>query len=481
MPKVKRPLMQLVRKFRLTKKRSFILLFLILGSVVALLTNLNDLDSNLHLDYVRDIQESGVIPIYHPHLFQSNAAQAPFPYPLGYHLAMAALPHWVSLYKVLGVVFAGVSLILVIKLHKLFGFGRNIAVITPLVLSLSFSRFTIIPHSDMFALMLVLLSTYATLRYILDGKSVYIALAVGSGFYASMTREIALMTLLFVWLVLWFKYNNQRTRLFQVLIPIILLTGLGYYLVNPVLRGTNLLYPLQGLSDPNAYGWYMSHLSFWSILAHGYFLQVLGIIVVAFTAFIPLFLTKPQDRTLALVFGSQIMLIFILMPSVAGLARYIMFTLPFLAIAYGNIFKNYKRWLPVLFVGILIVYPAQGLHVNARIPNDFDNIAHHIDENDFVLTREQAQLAYRIRCRAGWTSLFWSGDLYDTFENVEKLENFITKHGVTHVLIDKGLITPADSPMIGEEAVKYPQDWVNKVESIGLKIDETKHYILYEV
>lgn len=430
---------------------------------------------------MREIQESGKIPVYHPHLFQSNAAQSPFPYPLGYHLAMTALPHWISLYKVLGVVFAGVSLILVIKLHKLFGFGRNLAVITPLVLSLSFSRFAIIPHPDMFALMLVLLSTYATLRYILEGKPIYIALAVGSGFYASMTREIALMTLLFVWLVLWFKYNNQRMRLFQILIPIILFTGLGYYLVNPVLRGTNLLYSLQGSPDPKAYEWYMDHLSFWNILAHGYSLQALGIIVVAFTAFIPLFLTKPQDRTLALVFGSQIILIFILMPSVAGLARYVMFTLPFLTIAYGNIFKNCKRWLPILFVGTLILYPAQGLHVNARIPNDFDNISHHLAENDFVLTREQAQLAYRIRCRAGWTALFWSGDLYDTFENVEKLENFITKHGVTHVLIDKELIIPADSPMIGEDAVGYPQDWVDKVENIGLKIDETEHYILYEV
>ncbi len=439
------------------------------------------MDSNLHLDYVREIQESGGVPVYHPHLFQSSATQVPFPYPIGYHLTMAALPHWVSLYKVLGVVFAGVSLILVIKLHKLFGFGRNLAVITPLVLSLSFSRFTIVPHPDTFALMLVLLSTYATLKYILEGKSVYVALAVGFGFYASITREIALMTLLFVWLVLWLKYNNQRTRLFQVLIPIILLTSLGYYLVNPVLRGTNLLYPLQGSLDPKAYGWYMSHLSFWNILVHGYLLQTLGIIVVAFTAFIPLFLTKPQDRTLALVFGSQIMLIFILMPSVAGLARYVMFTLPFLTIAYGNIFKNCKRWLPALFVGALILYPVQGLHLNARIPNDFDDITRHLDENDFVLTREQAQLAYRIGCRAGWTALFWSGDLYDTFENVEKLENFITKHGVTHVLIDKGLIIPADSPMIGEEAVKYPQDWVDKIENIGLKIDETEHYILYEV
>lgn len=449
--------------------------------MVALLTNLNDLDSNLHLDYVRGIQESGEILIYHPHLYQSDVVQVPFPYPIGYHLAMAALPHWVSIYKVLGVVFAGATLILVIKLHKLLGFGGNLTVITPLVLSLSFSRFTIIPHPDMFALMLVLLSVYGTLRYSIEGKSVYAALAIGSGFYACMTREIALMTLLFAWFVLLIKFNKQRKRLFQILVPIVLLIGLGYYLVNPVLRGTPLFYPIWGAPDPQAYGWYMSHLSFWNILVHGYLLQAFGMIAVTFTLFILLFLTKPQDRTLALVFGSQIILIFILMPSVAGLARYVMFTLPFLAIAYGNIFKNHKRWLPILIVGILIVYPAQGLHLNMRIPDDFDDIARHLDQNDFVLTREQAQLAYRVGCRAGWTSLFWSGDLYDSFDDVERLENFITEHGVTHVLVDKRLIIAADSPMIGNDAVGYPQDWVNKVDNIGLKIDETEHYILYEM
>ena len=172
---------QLIRKFKLRREMSFILFFVILGSVVALLTTLNDLDSNLHLDYVRGIQESGKIPVYHPHLYRSNATQVPFPYPIGYHLVMAALPHWVSLYKVLGVVFAGASLILVIKLHKLLGFVGNLTVITPLVLSLSFSRFTIVPHPDMLALTLVLLSVYGTLKYALGGKSIHAALAIGSG------------------------------------------------------------------------------------------------------------------------------------------------------------------------------------------------------------------------------------------------------------------------------------------------------------
>jgi len=158
-----------------------------------------------------------------------------------------------------------------------------------------------------------------------------------------------------------------------------------------------------------------------------------------------------------------------------------MFTLPFLAIAYGNVFKNFRRWLPILLVGIIIIYPAQGYILEKEVPDDFDDIARHLGQNDFVLTREQAQLAYRVGCRAGWTSLFWSGDLYDTFDNVERLENFIMEHGVTHVLVDKELIIAADSPMIGNEAVGYPRDWVNKVDDIGLKIDETEHYILYEM
>lgn len=476
-----RRVIQLVRKFRLTKKRSFILLFLILGSIVAIFTSLNHLDSNLHLDYVRGIQESGEIPVYHPHIWQSDVVQVPFPYPIGYHLAMAALPHWIPVYKVLGVVFAAVSLILVIKLHKLFGFKKNLAVITPLVLSLSFARFTITPHPDMFALMLVLLSVYATLRYVLEGKSVYAALAVGSGFYAVMTREIALMTLLFAWLVLWMKYRDRHRKLLQLIIPIVLLTGLGYYSVNSVMRGESLLYPLQGATDSQAYQWYSGHVSFWTILVNGYWLQALGAVIAAFSVFILLPLTKPQDRILALVFGCQIILIFVLMPSTAGLDRYVMFTLPFLAIAYGNVFKNFRRWLPILLVGIIIIYPAQGYILEKEVPDDFDDIARHLGQNDFVLTREQAQLAYRVGCRAGWTSLFWSGDLYDTFDNVERLENFIMEHGVTHVLVDKERIIAADSPMIGNEAVGYPRDWVNKVDDIGLKIDETEHYILYEM
>lgn len=474
-------MIQLVRKFRLTRKRSFILLFLILGSIVALHTSLNHLDSNLHLDYVRGIQVLGEIPVYHPHIYQSDVVQVPFPYPIGYHLAMAALPHWVPVYKVLGVVFAAVSLILVIKLHKLLEFKENLAVIIPLVLSLSFSRFTITPHPDMFALMLVLLSVYATLRYFLEGKSVYAALAVGSGFYAGVTREIALMTLLFAWLVLWIKYRDRHRKLLQLIIPIILLTGLGYYSINSVMRGESLLYPLQGATDPQAYQWYSSHVSFWTVLLNGYWLQALGAVIAAFSVFIPLILTKPQDRILALVFGCQIVLIFVLMPSTAGLDRYVMFTLPFLAIAYGNVFKNFKRLLPILLVGIMIIYPAQGYILEKEVPDDFNDIIRHIGKNDFVLAKEQGQLAYRVECRAGWTSLFWSGDLYNTFDNVELLENFIMEHGVTHVLIDKRLVIAADSPMIGNDAVGYPRDWVNKVDNIGLKIDETEHYILYEM
>ena len=473
--------MQLVRKFRLTRKKAFVLFFLILGFIVALSTSLNHLDSNIHLDYVREIQDTGSISIYHPHIYKSDASLVPFPYPIGYHLAMAAFPHWIPLYKILGVVFAAVSLVLVIKLHEMLGFGKNLAVVVPLVLALSFSRFTITPHPDMFALMLVLLSVYATIKYASGGKLGYAALAIGTGAYACMAREIALVTLFFAWLVLWLKYAKQRKRLFQTILPIVFLVGLGYYWVNCAVRGVSLLYPLQGAVDSQAYGWYSSHVSFWNVLAHGYWLQVLGAVIGAFSIFLLLFFTKPQDRTLALAFGCQSILIFILMPSTAGLDRYVLFTLPFLAIAYGNVFKNPKRWLPVLLVGAVILYPAQGVYLESQIPDDFDGIIQHLDQNDFVLAREQAQLAYRVGCRAGWTSLFWSGDLFDTFDNVELLENFITEHGVTHVLINKGLIIAADSPMIGTDAVGYPRDWVNKVDNIGLKVDETEHYILYKV
>lgn len=439
------------------------------------------MDSNLHLDYVREIQEAGRIPVQHPHLYQSDVSSAPFPYPLGYHLTMAIFPHWISIYKVLGVVFAGISLILVIKISKLFGYKGGLAIITPLALSLSFSRLTITPHPDMFALMLVLASTYFTLRYIREENFLYLALAVGSGFYAGMTREIAVVTLPFIWLVLWLKFNEKRRNLLKVVIPIVLFTGLGYYLVNPIFRGTDLIYPVQGGPDPSAYNWYMNHLSFWSSLTQGYFMHALGIIIVAFSVFLPLFFTKPQDKTLALVFGGEILVILMLMPSTAGLARYVMFTLPFLTIAYGNHFENSKRWIPILFLGALIIYPAQGLYLDSENPNDFNQITSHLDQNDFVLAREQGQLAYRVGCRAGWTSLFWSGDLYDTFENVDRLENFISKHGVTHVLINKELIVPSDSQMIGTEAVGFPQDWVNEIDNIGLKIDETEHHVLYEV
>jgi len=465
----------------ITKEKTFILFFLILGPVVALPTSLNHLDSNIHLDYVRAIQDTGSIPVYHPHLYGSDVSQVPFPYPIGYHLAMAAFPHWVPLYKILEVVFAAVSLVLVIKLHQMLGFGKNLAVIVPLVLAFSFSKFTITPHPDMFALMLILLSVYATVKYISGEKLGHAALAIGTGFYACMTREIALMTLFFAWVVLWLRYTKQRKRLFQTIVPIVIFAGMGYYWVNCVVRGVSLLYPLRGAVDPQAYGWYSSHVSFWNVLAHGYWLQVLGTIIGAFSVFLPLFFLKPQDRTLALVFGCQIALIFIVMPSTAGLDRYVMFTLPFLAIAYGNVFKNPKRWLPVLLVGTMILYPAQGILLHHQIHDDFGEVTQHLDQNDFVLGRQWGQAAYRVGCRAGWTSLFWSGDLYDTFENVEKLENFVTKHGVTHVLIDKGLIIQANGPMIGNEAVGYPEDWVAKVENIGTKIDETEHYILYQV
>lgn len=333
----------------------------------------------------------------------------------------------------------------------------------------------------MFALALVLLSVYSTLKYTLEGKTAYVAIAVLSGFYASMVREVALMTLLFAWFVFWIKYGGSRRRLFWTIVPIILFTVSGYYVINSM-RGVHFLYPLRGAIDPRAQQWYLTHVSFWSVLRHGYWSQTIGEIVKVFSLFIPLFLlTKPQDRGLALAFGCQVAFIFILMPSTAGLDRYVMFTLPFLTIAYGNVFRNYRRWLPFLLVGVIILYPVQGRYIEGRIPDDFEEIVQHLDQNDFALCREQAQLAYRVGCRAGWTSLFWSGDLYDSFENVNRLDDLIEKHGITHVVIDKRLIIPARGPMIGNEAVGYPEDWVERVKNIGIKVHETKHYVLYRV
>lgn len=448
---------------------------------MALLTPLNDLDSNLHLDYIRAIQELGTIPSYHPHLYQSAASKVPFPYPIGYHLAMALFPHSVPLYKAMGVIFAAASLVLVLKLNELLGFKKNLGVIIPLALALSFSNFTITPHPDMFALMLVLLSTFFTLKYILDGNYHYLAIAITSGFYAAFTREIALLTLFFVWITLFIKYRRRKGRLFLIIIPTLLLTGMGYWITNCIIKGTSIFYPILGVKDSFAYEWYTNHVSFWSILSHERWLQSLWVIGATFSVYIPLFFTKPRDRTLAFIFGCQIVFIFLIMPSSAGIDRYVMFTLPFLAIAWGNVFQNSENWLYIFIIGMLIVYPAQGVYLEKRIPDDFSKVTRHIDQNDFVLEREQAQIAYRTRCQAGWTSLFWSGDLFRTFQDPEKLENFIKKHGVTHISINKKLIIPADSPMIGKNAVGFPRDWVNEVKDIGSKIIETEHYMLYKV
>ena len=181
------------RKFRITWETAFILLFFIVASAVALSTNLNDLDSNLHLDYVRAIQNTHTIPKYDPHVFNTQGIQVPFPYPIGYHLAMSLFPDWVPLYKILQVAFATMCLILTLKLAGLLGVKRNkFAVLIPLVLAFSFSKYSILPHPDIFALMLVLFSSYFTLKYVQEGKKIYALVAVLSGFHGAMTREFAL-------------------------------------------------------------------------------------------------------------------------------------------------------------------------------------------------------------------------------------------------------------------------------------------------
>jgi hypothetical protein len=299
------------REFKLTWETAFIVLFFIVGSAVALSSSLNHLDSNFHLDYIREIQETHSIPKYHPHLFNTKGIQIPFPYPIGYHLAMSIFPHWVPLYKVLQVTFAVSCLILTLKLAGLLGVRKNrFAVLIPLVLALSFSEFSITPHPDMLALLLVLLSIYFMLKYTREGRKIYALAAILSGFYGSMVREFALITILFACLAFSLKYREKRHEVVACSIPVVFLAGLGYYWINCIVRGQNFLYPFLGRLDPKASEWYMSHVSFWSILRCAQ-VQALGELLKVFSIFIPIFLLiRPKDKILALVFGFQIALTF---------------------------------------------------------------------------------------------------------------------------------------------------------------------------
>jgi len=298
-----------------------------------------------------------------------------------------------------------------------------------------------------------------------------------------MVREFALVTILFASLAFSLKYKEKRRQIGTYLIPVILLTALGYYWVNCIVRGQNFLYPFLGGMDPKASDWYMSHVSFWNVLRYEP-VQALGELLKVFSLFIPIFLlVRPRDKTLALVFGGQIALTFILLPSTAGLDRYVMFTLPFLAIAYANAWERLPRGAPIviLLVGMFIFYPAQGYALEKKFPSNFEGITENLGPNDSVLFREYGQLAYRTGCKANWTSLFWSSDLFESFENVDKVENLIKTHGITHVLIDKKIILQTNSSTIGNQAMGYPEKWVEKIENIGTKIRETQRYTLYRV
>jgi hypothetical protein len=472
------------KKFKLTWETTFIVLFFIVGSIVAISTSLNDLDSNLHLDYVKEIQRTHSIPEYHPHVFNTEGIQVPFPYPIGYHLAMAVFPHSVPLYKILQVAFATMCLILTLKLADLLGVKKKkIAVLIPLVLAFSFSKYSITPHLDVFALMLMLLSVYFTLKYLQEGKKVYALVAVLSGFYGGMTREFALVTILFANLAFLIKYKEKWRRIVHVFLPILFLTTMGYYWVNCSIRGQSLLYPFFGKSDPGAWEWYTTHVSFWNVLRYES-VQALGEILKVFSLFLLIFLlTRPRDKTLALIFGCQIVLTFIFLPSTGGLRRYVMFALPFLAIAYANALQRFSKRTLIfaLLLGMFILYPAQGYALERDFPANFEGAAENLGPDDSVLFRKYAQLAYMTGCKANWTALFWSSDLFESFENVDKVENLIEKHGITHVLIDKDLIIPTDSLMMGDEAIGHPEKWVEKIENIGTKISETPRYVLYQV
>lgn len=461
-----------------------LLFFIVFASAVSFLTELNHLDSNIHLDYIREIQKTHSIPVNHPHIYVTPDSRIPFPYPVGYHLTMALLPHSVMLYKFTQVIFAAVSIVLTLKLSETLGFGKNMFVVMPLVLSFSFARIILTPHPDLFALMLILLSTYFAAKYLTGGNWIHLLAGIGFGFYAGTVRESAILTLPFIWLMLWYRYPEKRRGLVSITIPTVISLGIWYYWLNCVIRGVSIIYPVGGTTDPQAHQWYLSHVSFWNILAHGYVLQILGTLGAVFSVFLILFLlARPRSKLMASIFGCQIILIFLLMPSTAGLDRYVLFTLPFLAIAYGNFFekRNLKNLMIIMIVGMLLIYPFQGLRLNLKVSDDFENVIQYLDENDFVLSYHQGKIAYTVGCKAGWTSLFWSGDFYDTFENVERLENFISEYGVTHVLIVKHMILSPDSSMIGDDAVGYPRLWVEKIQEMGTKIVETEHYILYQV
>ena len=469
--------------FKTAWEAAFLAVFFIVAGAVALSTSLNHLDSNLHLDYVREIQNVRSVPRYHPRVFNTAGVQIPFPYPVGYHLAMAIFPHRVTLYKLLQVLFAVSCLILILKLAGLLGVKRRFYALIPFVLTSPFSRFSITPHPDLLALLFSLLSAYFMLRYLQGGGKIHAAAAVLAGFYGGLVREFALITLLFFSLALSLKYRGKLHQIGACLISILLLTLLGYYWMNCLIKGQNLLYPFFGREDPKASDWYLSHVSFWSILRYAP-AQALGELLGVFSLFLPMFLlVKPRDTILASVFGCQIVLTFLFLPSTGGLDRYVMFALPFMAIAYANVWERLPKGVPVvlLLAGMFALYPLQGYALEKKLPKDFEEIAENLGPGDHVLFREYGQLAYRTGCRANWTSLFWSSDLFESFERVDKVEDLIRKHGVTHVLIDKELILRAGSPMIGNEAMGYPMEWVKKVENMGVKMGETSRYLLYRV
>lgn len=152
-----------------------------------------------------------------------------------------------------------------------------------------------------------------------------------------------------------------------------------------------------------------------------------------------------------------------------------MFAMPFLAIAYGNVFKG-RKWVYILTIGVLILYPISGT-VQALEDNDISEFSDEIDENDFVLTEMDSELGYKERCTAGWVSSFWGGELVETFENVEKLHGYIERYKVDYVLIDETKIV---EEIRGQVSV-YLKSWVEEVQEVGTLVEETGKFSLYRV
>lgn len=465
-------------------KYKFLIGFFLFCSVLAVVVPLSHGDAFSHLDYVRSIQETGSIPRFHSHINQTPVSKTPFPYPIGYHLFLAGLPHNVNLYQILQVLFATIVLFFTMKISETFGYD-NWKVITPLVLSYVFSWISIVPHPDLFGLMLVLISFYFTVKFLDEGKKYQMLIAVLFGAYAIFTRELGALVFLFCWLFLLLKRRNWETfkKLLLIAVPLLILAGSGYYWLNCIHKDVSFFYPVMGVSEKTSEFYFQHHTWYLNLISGNLseVLMALRCIILSLGLLIPIFVlnilkkVKPQEKILTVTFAALIVVIFAFYPNNVGLDRYVLFALPFLAIAYGNLFKD-KKWGYILVIGVLIIYPISGAFQTLEY-NDMSKFSDEIGKDDFVLTEMDSELGYKEKCQAAWVSSFWGGELVETFDNVEKLDEYIKKYKVDYILIDETKIVDE----IRGQVSAYPKHWVQKVREIGSVVEKTDKLILYEV